>query len=181
MRELRQSTAITEKIGPFVDDADGYTPEVALVITQAEVRLTKNGGNYAQKNDAGAAAHDEDGWYDCDLNAADTGTLGHLRLAVYEAGALPVWHDFMVITQDYWDAKYANGLSDIADEVLNRDLGTAPDTNPRTLLQAARFLRNKWDIIAGVLSVREENDVAVAWTANVTQAAGNPVTGIDPV
>ena len=49
---LRQSTAASVKIGPFVDDADGKTPETSLSIAQPEVRLSKNGGDSAQKTDA---------------------------------------------------------------------------------------------------------------------------------
>jgi len=101
---LRQSTAATVKIGPFVDDTDGKTAETSLTIGQADVRLSKNGGDYAQKNDANACTHDELGEYDCALDATDTGTLGRLKLSVQESGALPVWHEYQVLTQDAYDA-----------------------------------------------------------------------------
>ena len=52
---LKQSTAVTVKIGPFVDEDDGKTAETGLTISQADVRLTKNGGNMAQKNESSAA------------------------------------------------------------------------------------------------------------------------------
>jgi len=104
MLMLKQSTAITVKIGPFLDDTDGYTAETALTITQAEVRLSMNGGNMAQKTEASACTHDELGYYDCDIDATDTGTLGRLQLMVYEAGALPVWHEFMVVPSNTYDS-----------------------------------------------------------------------------
>jgi hypothetical protein len=75
------------------------------------VRLSKNGAAFAQKNDGTAASHDENGWYTVDLDATDTGTLGRLKLAVNESGALPVWLDFMVIAQEAYDAK-VNGTGD---------------------------------------------------------------------
>jgi hypothetical protein len=65
---LKQPTAVTVKLGPFVDNVDGYTAETGLTITQAEVRLSKNGGDMAQKNEATSLAHDELGYYDCLLN-----------------------------------------------------------------------------------------------------------------
>lgn len=101
---LRQNTTATVKVGPFLDSTDGNTPETALTISQADVRLLKNGGAAAQKNDTNAATHDENGWYAVALNATDTNTLGRLQLAVTESGALPVWHEYMVMPAQVWDS-----------------------------------------------------------------------------
>lgn len=101
---LKQSTAATVKIGPFVDDSDGKTAETGLTISQADVRVSKNGGNMAQKNESSACTHDEIGVYDCDLDATDTGTLGRLRLDIQESGALPVWHEYMVVPANVYDS-----------------------------------------------------------------------------
>ncbi len=48
MIELKQSTARTVKIGPFYSATDG-SPLTGLTIAQSDVRLSKNGGNLAQK------------------------------------------------------------------------------------------------------------------------------------
>jgi hypothetical protein len=104
---LKQSTAVTLKIGPFLDDADGKTAETGLTIAQADVRLSKNGANIAQKNEATSCTHDELGIYGCPINATDTGTLGRLQLWVHESGALPVWHDFMVIPANVFDSLFS--------------------------------------------------------------------------
>lgn len=118
MMWLKQSTAITVKIGPFLDDTDGKTAETALTISQADVRLSKNGGNYAQKNEATSCTHDELGEYDCSLDTTDTNTLGRLRLMVQESGALPVWHDYMVVPANVWDSLFgADKLQVHADEI----------------------------------------------------------------
>ena len=106
MIELRQSTAATVKIGPFLDSTNGVSEETSLTINQANVLLSKNGGAFAQKNESSQSTHDTLGYYDCDLNTTDTGTLGRLKLISHMAGACPVWHDFVVITQEAWDAKY---------------------------------------------------------------------------
>jgi len=108
MRILRQSTAVTVAIGPFVDDADGNTAETGLTISQADVRLSKNGGNMAQKNEASACTHDELGIYACSLDATDTGTLGRLALFVHESGALPVWERFMVSPANVYDSWFGS-------------------------------------------------------------------------
>jgi hypothetical protein len=104
---LKQSTAVTLKIGPFLDDTDGKTAETGLTIAQADVRLSKNGANIAQKTEASSCTHDELGIYGCPINATDTGTLGRLQLWVHESGALPVWHDFMVIPANVFDSLFS--------------------------------------------------------------------------
>lgn len=106
MTWLKQSTAATIVLGPFVDDTDGVSAETSLTISQADVRLSKNGGAFAQKNDATSATHMENGYYSCPLNTTDTNTLGRLRVAVSESGALPVWVDFMVVTAQVWDSLF---------------------------------------------------------------------------
>jgi hypothetical protein len=101
---LSQSTAATIKLGPFVDAADGVTAEDSLTISQADIRLSKNGGDIAQTNNASGATHDELGYYNVPLNTTDTNTLGRLRVAVSESGALPVWQDFMVVPANVYGA-----------------------------------------------------------------------------
>jgi hypothetical protein len=101
---LKQSTAVDHLVGPFIDDGDGKTAETLLTVTQAEVRLSKNGGNMAQKNEATSLVHDELGYYVCKLDATDTNTLGRLQLMIHESGALPVYHEYMVVTANVYDS-----------------------------------------------------------------------------
>jgi hypothetical protein len=68
-----------------------------------------------------------------------------------------------------------------ADALLNRDMSTGTDsgsTTVRTVRQALRFLRNKWSISAGVLTVTKEDDATASWTSAVTGDAS--VTASDP-
>lgn len=126
-RPLRQNTAVNVTIGPFVDNTDGFTAETGLTLSQADIRLSKNDGAFAQKNDATAATHKENGYYSCPLNATDTNTLGILFLAVNEAGALPVWVEIEVMTQEAWDALYAGTGNGIRAAVI-----TYPGNTPQT-------------------------------------------------
>lgn len=96
---LQANTAVDVMLGPFVDDTDGKTAEPGLTITQAEVRLSKNGGNMAQKNEATSLTHDELGNYVCKLDTTDTNTEGILTIMVHESGALPIKMDYMVLAQ----------------------------------------------------------------------------------
>jgi hypothetical protein len=108
---VRQSTAITVVLGPFVDSADGVTAETGLTISQADVRLSKNAGAFAQANDANAAAHMENGYYSKALSTTDTNTVGSLVIAVSESGALPVWCEYQVIEEAVYDIMFAGSAT----------------------------------------------------------------------
>lgn len=84
------------KMGPFLNENDGKTVLDSLTIVQADIRLSKNDGAFAQKSDASSATHDENGWYDVPLNNTDTNTGGNLLVAIHATGALPVWRMFEV-------------------------------------------------------------------------------------
>ena len=101
---LKQSTATDVEIGAFVDDTDGKSPETALLLSQADCQLIKNGGAAAQKSDATAATHRGGGHYTVPLNTTDTNTLGRLRLYINESGALPQWRDFQVVPANVYDS-----------------------------------------------------------------------------
>lgn len=105
MKVLRRSTAVTIKLGPFLDSTDGVTPETALTLSQGDILLSKNYGAFAQKNDTSSGTNDgTHGWYGVPLNTTDTGTLGPLQISVNESGALPVFDFYMVVTSNLYDS-----------------------------------------------------------------------------
>jgi hypothetical protein len=291
MIELRQSTAITIPVGPFVDTSG--VAVTTLTLTQPDVRLRKFGSSaWAQKNAAQTLPHKENGWYDCDLDVTDTNTLGFMKIAVNETGALQAWQDCMVLTPAAFDAKYTAdkflqsatastaqldtgssavddfyngqtlyivggtgagqsrhipelagsyvgltrtatispnwkttptsgssfiiiptsrvavhtnadktdyGLStaavtaidavvpsaiENADALLKRDWTAVTGEATRSVLNALRFLRNKWTVTGspptGTLSVKKEDDSTEAWNGATTIAATGQITQIDP-
>ena len=113
MPELKQSTVTILKLGPFVGTVG--TVLTALTIAQGDVRLSKAGGNMAQKSTATACVHDELGVFFCDVSAADTDTLGRLRVDVDKSGsaALAVFHIYDVVTAQYWNTKYGTGRFEV--------------------------------------------------------------------
>jgi hypothetical protein len=81
------------------------------------------------------------------------------------------------------DASLATSAKEgIADGVLLRDWTAIITSVPnRCLLNAARFLRNKWSVLAGVLTVTKEDDTTTAWDGVVTgNALADPITSVDP-
>ena len=125
---LRQSTAVDVLIGPFVDLTNGYGAESGET---PAVYVSKNGQALAAKNDPTVPVHDADGYYNCELDATDTNTVGTLRITVAAtATAREVSHEFQVIEENVYDKMFASGAaanlgSDITALVTN--LGTVSD------------------------------------------------------
>jgi hypothetical protein len=115
MRLLKQSTAVTIRMGPALDKTDGITEETALTLT---VEVSKNNGAFAARNSAGAISHDSNGWYAVPLDATDTGILGPFIAKFDDAAThLPVWHEFMVLPAMVYDSLVAGSDTLQADVV----------------------------------------------------------------
>ncbi len=68
-----------------------------------------------------------------------------------------------------------------ADALLNRDMAAGADSGGRTARNALRFLRNKFSITGGTLTVCKEDDATAAWTSSLTtDNAADPITASDP-
>ena len=105
---LKQSTAVTIRIGPFLDKTDGVTEETGAIAATAVQVAKGSAGAFGNKSDATAPVHDQNGWYSCVLNTTDTGTLGLLIVKIDDAATfLPVWHEFMVLPANVYDALVA--------------------------------------------------------------------------
>lgn len=121
LKLLKQSTAVTEKIGPFLDATDGVTEETGLATGGTEI--SKNGGAFATGPTLGT--HDAEGYYPISLTTSHTDTLGRLRVKSHDSTThLPVWEDYMVVPANVYDALV--GGSDYLDVSLVQWLGTAP-------------------------------------------------------
>lgn len=143
MQELRQSTEIKVRIGPFVDVSDGFTPQTDITLGGDTAELLKHNGA-ATVDISGAtwaAVNGATGWYDLTLTSGFTDTLGQLTVVVQDnSDCLPVHRDFLVTTANYWDSKYSTDKFDvnvaevtagiIANASFNADVGsTAHGTN----------------------------------------------------
>lgn len=142
---LRQSTAVDVLIGPFVDSTDGYTAETGV---SPSVKLSKNGQTLAAKNDITTPVHDADGYYNCELDATDTNTVGTLILTVAgSATSLPVRHEFTVIEEDAYDFLYASGAT--------------PDTDIASILADTNELQTD-DIPGAIAALNDPTAAAIA-------------------
>lgn len=94
---------------------------------------------------------------------------GAIDAATFAAGAL----DAAALSTD--------AANKFADALLKRDWTAVTGEAARSMLNALRFLRNKWSVAAATLTVTKEDDTTTAWTgALTTTPAADPVTGVDP-
>lgn len=113
------------------------------------------------------------GVYEIQLADARFAVSGARSLLVSVLGATNLAQCDFVVQLD--------NLNEIADAVLKRDMSAVSGESSRSLLNALRFLRNKWTISAGTLTVYKEDDSTSAWTGSVTGTAGaDPITTVDP-
>ncbi len=101
---LRELTAASFMMGPFVDSTDGFTAKTALVLTNGTIRVAKNGGAFAAKNASDSAVHKENGYYGFNLSVTDVNTTGILLIAAVTSGALPVWYECLVMASPVYDS-----------------------------------------------------------------------------
>jgi hypothetical protein len=89
--------------------------------------------------------------------------------------------DQVIVLETYGDGNGAMDARDFADALLNRDLSAGTDSVARSPRNALRFLRNKWSIGSGVLTVTKEDDTTAAWTSTLaTTASADAIIGSDP-
>jgi hypothetical protein len=127
MKILKQSTAVTIKLGPFLDATDGVTAETALTISRSDVLLSKNYGAFTQKTETTTATHDAAGWYGVPLDTTDTATVGPLQIHVNESGALPVFEHYTVLPANVYDSLMGTDLLQVDTQAVNdsQDAATA--------------------------------------------------------
>lgn len=168
---LKQSTAATVMLGPFVDATDGDTAETALTIAQADVRLSKNVGAFAQANEATSATHMEAGLYSKPLSTTDTNTLGILTVAVKPTGALRIKQDYAVLSANIFDSLI--GGSDLFDVSVAQILGAGASTSVAQL--GVNVVSS--GAAAGVTGYKK-NTAVTAFGFYVELTAGGPATGV---
>ncbi len=157
MIPLRQSTAVTVDVGPFLDRTNAADRETGLTIAAADVLISKNNGAFAAKSDTGAGTHDARGWYNIPLNATDTNTLGRLVIDIENVAALPAGADFWVYQANVFDALFAG-----------------------TEYLEVTTLAHDFTIVGSTLTVRERDGTTTQFTKTISTTPGaDPVTGLD--
>ena len=169
---LKQSTAVDILLGPCIDDTDGKTAETGLTL---DVEISMNGQALANKTDATTPVHDAagtvDGYYNCELDATDTGTLGIITVVAHAAGFLPVRHDYQVVTANWYDTMCSTDQFDVN---VTNVAGTGQTGNDNgadinAILTDTNELQTDWtnggrlDLIVDAI-VADTNELQGDWT-----------------
>lgn len=109
---LKQSTAVTVCLGPFVDRTDDYTPESGLATNMdgaSGILLSKNGGAMALRaSGLSSTAYDINGFYRAHLGASDTNTLGDMVVSYTEtATTKPRSYEYTIVPANIYDSLVA--------------------------------------------------------------------------
>ena len=117
---VKEDTAVTIMVGPFLDATDGVTEEAGLSPVS---EISKNGGAFAT---GPTGTHSAEGWYTLALTAAHTNTAGVLIVKAHDsANHLPVWHEVMVMPTNVWDSMFGTDKLQVD---VSEWLGTAAAT-----------------------------------------------------
>ncbi len=167
---LRQSTAQTERIGPFLDKDDGITEETSIS-TPSEI--SKNGGLFAT---GPSGTHDAEGWYSFSFTTTHTNTLGSFVIKVQASAThLPVWREFMILPANIYDTIVA-GSANVAANVIewSTDTVATPDTAGIPKIDVLHW-RGSSIGFGGVPGIPQVNVVRVDGLVGVKNQIGNVV------
>ena len=177
---LRQSTSQVIRFGPMLDKDDGVTEETALTLAQADMRLSKDGGAYAQKNASGNATHDSDGHYSTTLNATDTDTVGELRLNVHQpANTLPIWDRWWVLEEAIYDALFGAAADAFAANGSLRAVGSGGITSFSFAAQAIGSPALHVSTGEFIRAIANKHDLTASATGTTTTLIDSSVTDAD--
>jgi len=189
MRELRTNTATRVTVGPFYDVTDGITPELAFDVTGCHVTLivdvageptlvldtaptAEDGG----VNDMFHLTGDDAGLYVLEFAAANVNYLGRAMLAIVNTSVhLPVFHEFSIITANYYDTKYSTDQLDLPtatqtqidtiesllDDARGEPGDIAPPVNPDLATKIDylyKFMRNKIETVTSTGRIHVYSD-----------------------
>jgi len=116
MLELRYNTAVTVMVGIFVEDDSGVTTIESVLLSASTVAaaIKRTGVTIDLKAHNWEAISGVSGWYQLGLTAAEVDTTGPLTITVQDDDlCLPVFRDYEVVSQNWYDSKY--GTSGIKD------------------------------------------------------------------
>jgi hypothetical protein len=157
-------------------DGTAFTSAVTVYVTGDSGTQTVGQGT----SPLGICVHEGNGYHSYAPTQAET-NYNHIAFTFKGTGAIPATIQLYTAFPQTADAPTATVN---ADALLTRNWASVAQPSPETsrcVLNALRFLRNKWSISGTTLTVTRENDTTAAWTSQLTtNAAAEAVTASDP-
>lgn len=166
---MYRNTASQTVAAQLVSKTDGS----AVTTGSCAVYVTKDGGSQALGAGGGSpngyAVHEGNGCWSYVPSQGET-DAAHVAFTFVHSSAVGATVQVYPIV-----------LNDYADALLKRDWSSVTGEAARSVLNALRFLRNKWSVSGSTLTVTKEDDTTAAWTSVLTgNPAADPITGSDP-
>lgn len=161
VQALKEDTATTITVGPFVDATDGVTPENAMTVTAITCTIVKDGGTSATSFSPTASAGSNDmvfvtssqGYYNLELTATNTDTAGRFNINCIDTDvAVPSFHEFMVMPTNEYDSLFSTDVLQV--HVIEYTAGVIDSTAVGTLTGG--------DLGVGVFAANAITDAATA-------------------
>lgn len=151
---------------------------VATTLVGGVVRIYKN-GNTTELSAGITLTVDFDSKTGKHYIAVDTSQAGYgtgeyqATLTVGSVGGIDIF------PEELFSFSINRSLLNIADAILGRNIAGG-SSGGRTVSQSLATLRNKQAAVAGVLTTYEQDGTTPMFEANLTTAAGDPITSISP-
>jgi hypothetical protein len=98
-------------LGPFVS-LDGRVRQTDLIITNGDISISKNAGDFQPATIAQTCEHKGGGWYKFQCGGNDTDTVGELLIDPHAPTALPVvWRHFDVVEPSTFQIRILDNTS----------------------------------------------------------------------
>jgi hypothetical protein len=178
LKLLKQSTAKTIKV--LMQSSTDASRQTGLSVAQADIRLSKDGADFAQTSNAAGGTHNENGYYSIPLSTTDTNTLGTLIVDVVKSGSLPTPMTFEVVTAAIYDAFVAGSANLGVDVVaISGDAGAAD--NAEAAFDGTGFNVGNGAIVSASVTGNIGGSVAsvVGAVGSVTGNVGGSVASVD--
>lgn len=162
MKERQRNTSNYPISVLMISSSDHVTGTGSVTAT---IVISKNGGPWVAP--AGSLVYDTYGWFEWTPDIYDRDTLGELRIHVTAPGCDPYDEKYEIVAYDpFLGASTQVERDAVADAVLTRDWSNMTiDTASRSVLNALRFVRNRWFVDdSGMLTITKEDNESVAWT-----------------
>lgn len=185
--DLKQSTARTIPVGPFMDPTDG-SPETSLTVTSVDGTLFKATGTASDLGAITASAgsndmvHQDDGMYSLEITAANTDTAGDLTLCLFIADALVFKETYNVLPANIYDSKYSTDKLEVDAVLVDGQTATATGevTFPNaTLASTTNITGGTITTATNLTNAPTAGDFTATMKTSLETAAGNSLATYD--
>ena len=180
---IRQNDTGKIRIGRFVDESDGKTPETGITLGAADAAYAVLGDDTEVDISGYTWAHraNQPGMYDLTLQTGITDTVGMIEICIHDTSVcLPVVNRFYVVEEQVYDALFAASAGGFLDTSTITGSAPANTTKPPatpTPLEMLEYVY--WRLIYGKVTLTSSEETVFAddgstelWTKSVSDSAG---------